>query len=183
MRRFRNGSEYSISKNYLGTFRTYSYRTAHSTARYGPGPLPSMGAGSSVRPTDDSTNSRQVKKDDADVDGRDNSASNFDVLVDLLASNYHNHRLVGVGSPLSEGTASPVVEASPTASTDKGLACVVPSLRSNPQPPPLPRAERMRLSREQQLRQAVGDEKGVNKQGHEERVQVYAAAATSLDKG
>lgn len=124
-----------------------------------------MGAGSSACPTDDSASSRQVKKDDdGDVDSRCTiSASKFELFVNLLASNYHNHRLLGrVGSPLGEGKASPSPAVgvgggggggaiSPSASIRKGLARVVPSsLRSKPLSPPIPREERKRLSREQQ---------------------------------
>ena len=117
-----------------------------------------MGAGISVcSADDDSTISRQVKKDgDDDIGGSGTAipASKFDAIANLLASNYHNHSLLGVGNPLlGEGTAvspPPVVDGavSPTASMKKGLARVVPSLRSKLLPAPLPRAKRKRLSRE-----------------------------------
>lgn len=122
-----------------------------------------MGAEISTRSADDdSAISRQVKKDgDDDTDGSGTviSASKFDAIANLLASNYHNRSLPGVGNPLGKGAvSSPLVDGgavvdgtvSPTASIKKDLARVVPSLRSKLLPAPLPRAERKRLSLEQQ---------------------------------
>lgn len=140
-----------------------------------------MGAGSSVRANTNYNNN--VKKD---TNTRDNgedcgSASKFDSFASHFASNDHSH-CPGDGTSLGENPASiPAGAVPPADSTTEGLARGRP-LHTKSLPPPRPRAERKKISREQR-RYAVDNEEGEDggRQGHEEKsVQISVA---SPDRG